>query len=192
MRLVVNTSDGTVAQRIEYDPFGKIVSDTNPGFQPFGFAGGLYDHETGLVRFGLRDYDAETGRWTAKNPILFDGGDANIFAYSGHDPVNAIDPTGLNFISDLFTLPGDFGNMLLGGDAWHDNGIVNWCGWDETGSFAAGWGDFVSQTLRTTSESGSTSTMSLMCVQDGTGQARDSVLQTRSRSYSPVRLLPKA
>ena len=26
------------------------------------------------MRFGARDYDAVTGRWTAKAPILFDGG----------------------------------------------------------------------------------------------------------------------
>ena len=37
------------------------LRDTNPGFQPFGFAGGMYDAATGLVRFGARDYDAETG-----------------------------------------------------------------------------------------------------------------------------------
>lgn len=94
VRLVVNTADGTIAQRIDYDPFGKVVADTNPGFQPFGFAGGLFDPETGLVRFGLRDYDAETGRWTAKDPILFEGGDSNLYAYVGSDPVNFIDPTG--------------------------------------------------------------------------------------------------
>lgn len=55
-RLVVNTSTGAIAQRIDYDEFGNITSDTNPGFQPFGFAGGLYDPDTGLTRFGARDY----------------------------------------------------------------------------------------------------------------------------------------
>jgi uncharacterized protein RhaS with RHS repeats len=61
-RLVLNTGDGTVAQRIDYDEFGRVLTDTNPGFQPFGFAGGLYDRDTGLVRFGARDYDPLTGR----------------------------------------------------------------------------------------------------------------------------------
>jgi hypothetical protein len=28
-----------------YTPFGKVEVDTNPGFQPFGFAGGLYTTE---------------------------------------------------------------------------------------------------------------------------------------------------
>jgi len=44
-------------------PDGNVINDTNPGFQPFGFAGGLYDPDTRLTRFGVRDYDAETGRW---------------------------------------------------------------------------------------------------------------------------------
>jgi hypothetical protein len=43
-----------------YDEFGRVLSNTNPGFQPFGFAGGIYEVDTGLVRFGARDYDAVT------------------------------------------------------------------------------------------------------------------------------------
>ena len=74
VRLVVDAATGQVAQRLDYDEFGRVLADTNPGFQPFGFAGGLYDRGTGLVRFGARDYDAETGRWTAKDPIGFAGG----------------------------------------------------------------------------------------------------------------------
>ena len=94
VRLVVNAASGAIAQRIDYDEFGRVLTDTNPGFQPFGFAGGLYEPATGLVRFGARDYDAETGRWTAKDPIRFAGGDANLYAYVAGDPVNRVDPTG--------------------------------------------------------------------------------------------------
>ncbi len=94
-RLVVNTTDGTIAQRMDYDEFGKVTQDTNAGFQPFGFAGGLYDRDTGLIRFGARDYDAVTGRWTGKDPIDFSGADVNLYAYVGNNPVNFIDPTGL-------------------------------------------------------------------------------------------------
>lgn len=72
--------------------------DTNPGFQPFGFAGGLYDNDTKLIRFGARDYDPEVGRWTGKDPIGFGGGDANLYGYAFNDPVNFIDPSGFSSI----------------------------------------------------------------------------------------------
>jgi RHS repeat-associated protein len=80
---------------MDYDVWGKVTADTNPGFQPFGFAGGIYDQHTQLVRFGARDYDAETGRWTTKDPIGFGGGQANLYGYVGGNPVNYIDPYGL-------------------------------------------------------------------------------------------------
>jgi RHS repeat-associated protein len=93
-RLVVNTSTGQIAERIDYDEFGNVITDTNPGFQPFGFAGGLYDQDTKLVRFAARDYDPQTGRWTAKDPIAFAGGDTNLYGYVLNDPINAVDVAG--------------------------------------------------------------------------------------------------
>jgi len=94
-RLVIDTATGLPAQVLDYDSFGNVITDTNPGFQPFGFAGGLYDEATKLTRFGARDYDAATGRWTSKDPILFAGGDSNLYGYTLQDPVNLIDPNGL-------------------------------------------------------------------------------------------------
>jgi RHS repeat-associated protein len=95
VRMVVDATSGVILQRIEYDAFGRVLEDTNPGFQPFGFGGGLYDPDTRLVRFGARDYDAELGRWTSKDPIGFEGGDTNVYGYVTADPVNVIDPRGL-------------------------------------------------------------------------------------------------
>jgi RHS repeat-associated protein len=94
-RLVVNVTTGQIVQRMDYDEFGNVIVDTNPGFQPFGFGGGLYDRDTGLVRFGVRDYDPETGRWTTPDPIRFDGGQPNLYVYVHNDPVNLLDPSGL-------------------------------------------------------------------------------------------------
>lgn len=94
-RLVVNVKDGAVAQRIDYDPFGQILLDTNPGFQPFGFAAGIHDRDTGLLHFGAREYDPGTGRWTTPDPAGFGGGDTNLYAYVFNDPVNLADPFGL-------------------------------------------------------------------------------------------------
>ncbi|MEX2282347.1 MAG: RHS repeat-associated core domain-containing protein [Gemmatimonadota bacterium] len=94
VRLVVNSTTGQVVQRIDYDEYGNITADSNAGFQPFGYAGGLLDSQVGLTRFGARDYDAVAGRWTAQDPIGFTGGSPNLYEYVGNDPVNAIDPTG--------------------------------------------------------------------------------------------------
>ena len=113
-RLIVNASTGVVAQRMDYDEFGIITQDTNPNFQPFGFAGGLVDNQTGLTRFGARDYDAHTGRWTSKDPIRFAGGDSNIYGYVFSDPVNFIDPTG-KFLFNVVS--GAIGALLGGLDA---------------------------------------------------------------------------
>ena len=96
-RLVIDIATGNVEQRLDYDTFGTITRDTNPGFQPFGFAGGIYDPHTKLVRFGARDYDPVTGRWTTKDPIGFEGGDTNLYGYVLADPVNGVDPEGLFF-----------------------------------------------------------------------------------------------
>jgi RHS repeat-associated protein len=93
-RLVVDTATGQVAQRMDYDEFGNVLSDSNPGFQPFGFAGGLYDRDTGLVRLGDRDYDPRTGRWTTMERAGFLTGSLNRYAYVKADPVNWYDPSG--------------------------------------------------------------------------------------------------
>ena len=97
VRLVINAETGTIAQKLVYDEFGNVLLNTNPGFQPFAYAGGLYDSQTKLVRFGARDYDAVTGRWTAKDPVGFGGGDANIYVYCSNGPINNTDPKGLLF-----------------------------------------------------------------------------------------------
>ncbi len=96
VKLVLNTQTGEVVQSVGHDEFGNVVLDTNPGFVPFGFAGGVHDLQTRLVRFGARDFDARSGRWDAKDPSRFDGSDGNLFRYCDADPVNSIDKAGKN------------------------------------------------------------------------------------------------
>ena len=93
-RLVVNTADGAVVERMDFDEWGALTAETAPGTVPFGFAGGLYERSSGLARFGSRDYEAASGRWVSKDPIRFGGGQSNIYVYAHEDPVNAIDPDG--------------------------------------------------------------------------------------------------
>jgi RHS repeat-associated protein len=108
----VADSSGSVVKRIDYDSFGSVINDTNPAFAvSFGFAGGLHDRDTDLVRFGFRDYDPDVGRWTAKDPILFAGGDVDLYGYCLNDPINWVDPDGL-------ILPGPtgaLGGAIVGG-----------------------------------------------------------------------------
>jgi RHS repeat-associated protein len=112
-RLVIEVSGGAILQRMDYDEFGNVVTDTNPGFQPFGFAGGLYDPLTKLTRYGLRDYDPEIGRWTRKDPLGFGGGGSNLYAYVQNDPVNWVDPFGLDQGYLYVSQPGAAGDGYL-------------------------------------------------------------------------------
>jgi RHS repeat-associated protein len=110
-RLVINVETGTIAQKMDYDEFGNVVQDTNPGFQPFGFAGGLYDPHTKLTRFSARDYDAAVGRWTAKDPVRFAGAETNLYAYAYNDPNNFVDFNGLNGEPTSFKVWSQGGNV---------------------------------------------------------------------------------
>ena len=69
-------------------------------FQPFGFAGGIYNRDTKLIRFGARDCDAETGRGTAKDPIGFGGNDTDLYGYALGDPITLQDPIGHQAFSE--------------------------------------------------------------------------------------------
>jgi RHS repeat-associated protein len=95
-----------ILKTLDYDSFGNIINETyfdtngntitsNPNLDiPFTFAGGLYDKDTKLIKFGYRDYDSSIGRWITKDPIDFEGGDSNLYGYVLGDPVNFVDPTG--------------------------------------------------------------------------------------------------
>lgn len=74
---------------------------TGASFQPLGYAGGIADTLTGLVRFGARDYDAAVGRWTCKDPIDFESDEVNLYAYASNNPVNLRDPNGLDVIIEI-------------------------------------------------------------------------------------------
>ena len=87
---------GQRVKQIDYDSFGVVQYDTYPElFIPIGFAGGLVDRHTGLVRFGFRDYMPELGRFTCPDPLGDTGGDHDLYDYCVDDPVNMVDPEGL-------------------------------------------------------------------------------------------------
>ena len=95
----------------KYDSFGNILERSGDLELPFGFAGGTWDEDTGLIRFGVRDYDPEVGRWTSKELLGFTGArkfqtqrrhqrytrnqrSCNWYSYCDDDPVNYWDLDG--------------------------------------------------------------------------------------------------
>jgi uncharacterized protein RhaS with RHS repeats len=75
-------------------------------------------------------YDSVTGRWTAKDPIRFNGGDSNLYGYVMSDPVNFIDPSGLVKWSQVgggFAQVG-FGTVFIGGGISIGTGIASGSG----------------------------------------------------------------
>lgn len=96
---VVNGATGAVAQARTYDAFGRVLTDSAPGFQPFGFDGGLDDRDTGLVHLGAREYSPELGRFTSPDPLRFRGSDTNLYRFGLGDPVNRTDLAGLDSLT---------------------------------------------------------------------------------------------
>jgi RHS repeat-associated protein len=94
VRQVINSSTGQIVQQMDYDEFGNVTNFSGQQIVPMGFAGGLYDQQTGLVRFGARDYDAVVGRWMIKDPLLFASHSTNHYLYVSNNPVNSVDASG--------------------------------------------------------------------------------------------------
>jgi RHS repeat-associated protein len=93
-RYVVNVSNASdVPFTASYTSFGEVTG-SGLDWMPFGFAGGIYEPDAMLVRFGVRDYDPQVGRWTAKDPILL-WADVNAYDYTEGDPVDTQDPSGM-------------------------------------------------------------------------------------------------
>jgi RHS repeat-associated protein len=72
-RYAVNVANaGDVPFTASYSSFGEVTG-TGLDWMLFGFAGGHYDPDSRLVRFGARDLEPQIGRWAKKDPIHFDG-----------------------------------------------------------------------------------------------------------------------
>ncbi|MCP4706780.1 MAG: hypothetical protein GY865_19455 [candidate division Zixibacteria bacterium] len=87
--------NGLVVWAAKYSSFGKAEVDPGSGVENnLRFPGQYYDGETGLHQNWNRYYDPTTGRYITPDPIGLDGG-INLFAYTENNPINLIDPKGL-------------------------------------------------------------------------------------------------
>ena len=89
---------GAIAAHYEYSPFGQLTTATGPmaDENPFRFSTKYQDEATGLLYYGFRYYDAETGRWLNRDPIGKDGG-VNVSGFLQNQPLAMVDILGKNF-----------------------------------------------------------------------------------------------
>jgi RHS repeat-associated protein len=106
-----STSEPFIANRYAYDPWGNILTEQEAAgaAQPFRFASAEYDAATRLYKMGARYYDSSIGRFTQPDPV---GG---WFSYAVGDPVNVIDPTGLQPMKPTRLTPALWGTLAGAG-----------------------------------------------------------------------------
>jgi RHS repeat-associated protein len=113
VNLITNT--GAVSATYTYDPAGKQLSATGTAASanPIRYTQGLLDENTGWLRHGVRWHDTTTGNWTALDPIslVLEPDIASRYSYVGGNPVNRLDPTGLETTTGEACLKG----ALIGG-----------------------------------------------------------------------------
>jgi RHS repeat-associated protein len=88
-------SAGATAKSYGYDAYGNILESPGTVDQPYTYTGRELDAESGLLYYRARYYDPTTGRFLQEDPIGFDGGDLNLYAYVGNNVANNRDPKGL-------------------------------------------------------------------------------------------------
>ena len=104
-------STGELVKQYNYNTFGVVTEKDDEHSRsiifknimplcsvpdiPIGLAGGLYDSDTELVHFGMREYFPEIGRFTSPDPMAAPETAADVYGYCSDDPVNVTDKTGL-------------------------------------------------------------------------------------------------
>lgn len=99
---IITDSEGREVWSWHHDPFGNgQPSSTVEGFSLLSydqrFPGQTYDEETGTNYNMARDYNPATGRYIQSDPLGLAAG-VNTYGYVGGNPVNRIDPRGLQGI----------------------------------------------------------------------------------------------
>jgi len=97
--------DGGTADMYGFDEFGNTLHGTPSTTQPFGFTGYRHDPIAGTWFAQSREYDSQTGRFTAKDLNRYmDKGivqSLNMYQYCHGNPVRYIDPMGFDLCAQL-------------------------------------------------------------------------------------------
>ncbi|WP_329959148.1 RHS repeat-associated core domain-containing protein [Methylomonas rapida] len=113
---ILTDSGHNIVWQADYDPFGKASITTQSVTNNIRFPGQYFDAETGLHYNMQRYYDPAIGRYRQSDPIGLSGG-INTYTYVGNNPVNAIDPLGLDSIYinyDYYPVTTPIGKLPLG------------------------------------------------------------------------------
>jgi RHS repeat-associated protein len=90
----LSNSAGALANTYTYDSYGKLTASTGSITDPLQYTGREFDPESGIYYYRARYYDPSVGRFISEDPIGFQGG-IDFYAYTLNNPVNWIDPFGL-------------------------------------------------------------------------------------------------
>ncbi|MBR5988501.1 MAG: RHS repeat-associated core domain-containing protein [Prevotella sp.] len=103
------TSTGAMKQRVNYYPFGGQLVDTlkamvlNRDAQPYKYNGKEFDGTFGLntYDYGARQHYPILARWDRIDPLCEKYYGVSPYAYCGNNPVDRIDPDGLDWFIDV-------------------------------------------------------------------------------------------
>ena len=90
--------DGALVATYGYEAFGRPTVGGDDGSNPFAFTGRELDG-TGLYYHRNRYYHPGQGRFISEDPLEFEAGDPTLYAYVHNDPVNLVDPDGLQALN---------------------------------------------------------------------------------------------
>jgi len=115
-RYLTDSAGNASPTAYRFDAYGNRSAQAGPDTTALKFAGRhgyQSDGPAGLQLLGARYYDPNVGRFINPDPIGFAGG-MNLYAYCG-DPVNAVDPSGLDWVNDAANYSAGWGDTLTFG-----------------------------------------------------------------------------
>jgi RHS repeat-associated protein len=87
-------SAGGVQTQYTFEPFGGTTSSGSSSSNPLQFTGREND-VSGLYFYRYRYYNSRLQRFMSEDPLDFQGGSADLYAYARNSPANVTDPFGL-------------------------------------------------------------------------------------------------
>lgn len=92
-------ANGNLVGTFTYTPFGTLAASTGTVTTPFMFAGQYHDSENGFYYLRARYYDPSTAQFLSRDPLVAQT--RSPYGYVGGNPMNRVDPTGLQFGPDV-------------------------------------------------------------------------------------------